>query len=172
MTKLLLVRHAETDAGAGICYGVTDVGVPAEATRALAVRLAPSIPILIGGTVGPSAMGSVIGAGNVSDATDRLGQRAASPDGVSTALVFDSQRDYDSSVIGEQPRAVAALSDAAASRSATATAVAERESAGRARGKRPSVPVIANAKHSTSKSAGRAGGAVDDDTTIGRGGDS
>lgn len=138
----------------------------------LLLRLAPSIPILIGGTVGPSAMGSVIGAGNVSDASDRLGQRAASPDGVSRALVFDSQRDYDSSVIGEQPRAVAALSDAAASRSATATAIAERESAGRARGKRPSVPVITNAKHSTSKSAGRAGGAVDDDTTIGRGGDS
>jgi type IV secretion system protein TrbL len=137
----------------------------------LLLRLAPSIPVLIGGTVGPSAMGSVIGAGNVSDATDRLGQRAPSPDGASTALVFDSQRDYDSSVIGEQPRAVAALSDAAASRSATATAVAEKEGAGRGRGKRPPVPVITNAKHSTSRSAGTTAGAVDDDTTIGRGGD-
>jgi len=138
----------------------------------LLLRLAPSIPVLIGGTVGPSAMGSVIGAGNVSDATDRLGQRAASPDGASTAVVFDSQRDYDSSVIGEQPRAVAALSDAAAARSATATAVAEKDGTGRGRGARPPVPVITNAKHSTSRSSGPAAGAFDDDTTIGRGGDS
>ncbi len=45
MTKLWLVRHAETDAGAGICYGTSDVGVPLEATRALAAQLAPSIPV-------------------------------------------------------------------------------------------------------------------------------
>ena len=43
MTRLLLVRHAETHVAAGICYGATDVAVPAEATRALAARLAPSI---------------------------------------------------------------------------------------------------------------------------------
>lgn len=44
MTRLWLVRHAETDAAPGICYGATDVGVPAAATRALAAQLAPAIP--------------------------------------------------------------------------------------------------------------------------------
>ena len=42
--KLWLVRHAQTDAAPGICYGVTDVGVPADATLALAQRIAPLIP--------------------------------------------------------------------------------------------------------------------------------
>ena len=41
--KLGLVRHAETTATAGSCYGRTDVGVPAEATRAIAERIAPSL---------------------------------------------------------------------------------------------------------------------------------
>jgi len=82
------------------------------------LRLAPSIPVLIGGTVGPSAMGSVIGAGNLSDATDRLGTRVASPDRpVPAAYGFDAGGETDPSVIGEPPRAVASLSDAAAARS-------------------------------------------------------
>ena len=82
------------------------------------LRLAPSIPVLIGGTVGPSAMGSVIGAGNLSDATDRLGHRVASPERpVAAPFAFDPGGESDPSVIGEPPRAVASLSDAAAARS-------------------------------------------------------
>lgn len=42
--KLGLVRHAETTAVAGSCYGCTDVGVPPEATRAIAERIAPALP--------------------------------------------------------------------------------------------------------------------------------
>ena len=39
--KLWLVRHARTEAAPGLCYGATDVGVPAEATHAVALRVAP-----------------------------------------------------------------------------------------------------------------------------------
>jgi alpha-ribazole phosphatase len=41
--KLGLVRHAETDAAAGLCYGRTDVAVPPEAMRTLAERIAPQL---------------------------------------------------------------------------------------------------------------------------------
>ena len=41
--KLGLLRHGETTAAAGSCYGRTDVGVRAEATRAIAERIAPSL---------------------------------------------------------------------------------------------------------------------------------
>lgn len=43
--KLWLVRHARTEAAPGLCYGATDVGVPAEATHAVALRVAPGIPM-------------------------------------------------------------------------------------------------------------------------------
>lgn len=42
--KLLLVRHARTSAAVGLCYGRTDVAVPAEATLALAERIAAELP--------------------------------------------------------------------------------------------------------------------------------
>lgn len=42
--KLWLVRHALTDAAPGLCYGATDVGVPAAATHAVALRVAPALP--------------------------------------------------------------------------------------------------------------------------------
>ena len=128
------------------------------------LRLAPSIPVLIGGTVGPSTMESVIGSGNLSDASDRLGYRPATLGGGAAALAMDPQREHDVSVIGEQPRAVAALSDAAAARSTAGAAVAEKEAAGRGRGKRPPVPVISAGKHksqwepATSEGDGRTGG--------------
>jgi type IV secretion system protein TrbL len=107
----------------------------------LLLRLAPSIPVLIGGSTGPSTMGSVIGAGNISDATDRAGVRAASPDrSVSAAFAFDPRGDGDASVIGEPPRAVASLSDAAAARSRIgAAAASESERVSRAHGKRASM---------------------------------
>ncbi|RST56721.1 histidine phosphatase family protein [Variovorax sp. MHTC-1] len=41
--KLGLVRHAQTDVAAGLCYGRTDVAVPAEAMRTLAERIAPQL---------------------------------------------------------------------------------------------------------------------------------
>lgn len=41
--KLGLVRHAETDAAAGLCYGHSDVAVPPEAMRTLAERIAPQL---------------------------------------------------------------------------------------------------------------------------------
>ena len=41
--KLGLVRHAQTTAAAGLCYGRTDVAVPPEAMRALAERIAPQL---------------------------------------------------------------------------------------------------------------------------------
>ncbi|CAN7391080.1 histidine phosphatase family protein [Variovorax paradoxus] len=42
--KLWLVRHAQTDAAPGLCYGRTDVGVPAEATLAVAHAVASRLP--------------------------------------------------------------------------------------------------------------------------------
>ncbi|OUM01141.1 phosphoglycerate kinase [Variovorax sp. JS1663] len=42
--KLGLVRHPETTAVAGSCYGRSDVGVPPEATRVIAERIAPALP--------------------------------------------------------------------------------------------------------------------------------
>ncbi|RZL93868.1 MAG: phosphoglycerate kinase [Variovorax sp.] len=42
--KLWLVRHAQTSAAAGVCYGRTDVSVPAEATRVAAESIAPMLP--------------------------------------------------------------------------------------------------------------------------------
>lgn len=42
--KLLLVRHAQTTAADGICYGRTDVPVRPEVTRAVAERVAPGLP--------------------------------------------------------------------------------------------------------------------------------
>lgn len=41
--KLGLVRHAQTDATAGLCYGRTDVAVSPEAMRTLAERIAPQL---------------------------------------------------------------------------------------------------------------------------------
>ena len=94
------------------------------------LRLAPSIPVLIGGSVGPSTMESVIGAGNISDATARLGSRPPASDGSAPApRPWDSGLDGDATVIGEPPRAVAAVSDAAA-RAGVGRAVAERERSG------------------------------------------
>lgn len=43
MTILRLLRHAQTDAAPGICYGASDVGVAAGATLALARRVALTI---------------------------------------------------------------------------------------------------------------------------------
>ena len=42
--RLWLVRHAQTDAAPGLCYGVTDVGVPMEATLAVARAVESRIP--------------------------------------------------------------------------------------------------------------------------------
>jgi alpha-ribazole phosphatase len=42
--KLGLVRHGETTAAAGACYGRSNVAVPPEATRAIAARIAPELP--------------------------------------------------------------------------------------------------------------------------------
>ena len=41
--KLVLVRHAETAAATGLCYGRTDVAVWPEAMRKLAGRIAPQL---------------------------------------------------------------------------------------------------------------------------------
>jgi alpha-ribazole phosphatase len=41
--KLGLVRHAQTDAAAGFCYGRSDVAVAPEAMRLLAERIAPQL---------------------------------------------------------------------------------------------------------------------------------
>ncbi len=43
--KLWLVRHALTDAAPGLCYGRTDVGVPAEATLQAAQGVVAQIPL-------------------------------------------------------------------------------------------------------------------------------
>jgi alpha-ribazole phosphatase len=43
MAMLMLVRHAQTHAAPGVCYGITDVGVPPEATQALARQIAPQV---------------------------------------------------------------------------------------------------------------------------------
>lgn len=43
--KLRLLRHAQTSAAAGLCYGRTDVAVPPEATQAVAERIAPDLPV-------------------------------------------------------------------------------------------------------------------------------
>ncbi|GGA99226.1 hypothetical protein [Conyzicola nivalis] len=127
------------------------------------LRLAPSIPVLIGGTSGPSMMGSVIGAGNISDATDRAGVRTASPDRPAAAFAFDARGDYDASVIGEPPRAVASLSDAAAARSRIGGAASEAEHVSRGRGKRASM--------SSAGAAQDTGPTADVDGTIGKGRD-
>jgi len=117
----------------------------------LLLRLAPSIPVLIGGSAGPSTMGSVIGPGNVSDATDRLGQRAAVPAGSAAGYAsVQSPTDRDVSVIGEQPRAVAALTDAAASRASSRGVLAETTDA-------PARVTVKRAPGST-KSAGKRAG--------------
>jgi len=42
--KLWLVRHAETDAAPGLCYGRADVGVPAGASLAVAHAVVSGIP--------------------------------------------------------------------------------------------------------------------------------
>jgi alpha-ribazole phosphatase len=42
--RLLLVRHAQTTAAEGLCYGRTDVPVEAERTRAAAARAAAELP--------------------------------------------------------------------------------------------------------------------------------
>ncbi|MBT2321215.1 histidine phosphatase family protein [Variovorax paradoxus] len=41
--KLALLRHAQTEAAPGLCYGRTDVAVAPEAMRALAERIAPQL---------------------------------------------------------------------------------------------------------------------------------
>ena len=107
------------------------------------LRLAPSIPVMIGGTVGPSTMGNVIGAGNISDATDRFGNRAVIS-GLAGApgFDFDAQREADASVIGEPPRAVASLSDVAA-RSRIGRVVAGAEPGVTRRPRRTSVTAAA-----------------------------
>ncbi|WP_411698700.1 hypothetical protein [Conyzicola sp.] len=129
------------------------------------LRLAPTIPVLIGGTTGPSMMGSVIGAGNISDATDRAGMRTASPDRLAAgAFAFDPRGDYDASVIGEPPRAVASLSDAAAARSRIGGAASEADHVSRGRGKRASMSAAAPAPDEARPTA-------DVDGTIGKGRD-
>ena len=116
------------------------------------LRLAPSIPVVVGGAVGPSTMGSVIGAGNLSDATDRFGNRAAMPGLAGAAgYAFDAQRDNDASVIGEPPRAVASLSDVAA-RSRIGRVVATAEPGGTRRPRRTSMTAAA-AENSAGDSA-------------------
>lgn len=45
MATLMLVRHVQTTAAPGVCYGITDVGVPADATQALAQRIAPQVRV-------------------------------------------------------------------------------------------------------------------------------
>ena len=42
--KLRLLRHGPVQAEAGLCYGVTDVGVWPEHTGAIAARIAPALP--------------------------------------------------------------------------------------------------------------------------------
>ncbi|WP_077002668.1 histidine phosphatase family protein [Variovorax sp. KK3] len=42
--KLNLVRHAQTTAATGACYGRSDVDVTPEATQAIAERIAPALP--------------------------------------------------------------------------------------------------------------------------------
>jgi alpha-ribazole phosphatase len=42
--KLVLLRHAQTTAADGLCYGRTDVTVRPEVSRALAARLAGGLP--------------------------------------------------------------------------------------------------------------------------------
>ncbi|RZL64609.1 MAG: phosphoglycerate kinase [Variovorax sp.] len=44
MSRLWLLRHALTDSAPGLCYGRTDVGVPAAATRAAALDVVHKIP--------------------------------------------------------------------------------------------------------------------------------
>lgn len=44
MKKLWLVRHAQTEAAPGLCYGATDVCVPAAATLAVAQAVAARLP--------------------------------------------------------------------------------------------------------------------------------
>ena len=51
--KLLLVRHAQTIAAEGQCYGRTDVSVLPELTRAAAGRVAPALPAGVGMTCSP-----------------------------------------------------------------------------------------------------------------------
>ncbi|GAA4356630.1 alpha-ribazole phosphatase [Variovorax defluvii] len=43
--KLTLIRHPETTALPGTCYGRSDVAVSPEATRAIAERIAPALPV-------------------------------------------------------------------------------------------------------------------------------
>ena len=42
--KLWLVRHAQTEAVPGLCYGALDVAAPRQATQAVAARVAPLLP--------------------------------------------------------------------------------------------------------------------------------
>ena len=44
VSRLWLLRHALTDAAPGVCYGRTDVGVPADATRAAGQGVVHRIP--------------------------------------------------------------------------------------------------------------------------------
>jgi type IV secretion system protein TrbL len=119
----------------------------------LLLRLAPAIPVMIGGSVGPATMGTVIGAGNVSDATERLGQRAPAPEGIGGAAVpLYAQPERDVSAIGEQPRAVAALGDAAAARASGRGARAETEAGGRVAVKRAPAPSTPAATRSAPRS--------------------
>ena len=45
--KLWLLRHAPTDAPPGLCYGASDLGVPPEATQAVARRVAPALGAVV-----------------------------------------------------------------------------------------------------------------------------
>lgn len=44
MSTLWLLRHAPVDAPAGLCYGRTDLSCAAQATQAIAARIAPLLP--------------------------------------------------------------------------------------------------------------------------------
>jgi len=141
----------------------------------LLLRLAPAVPVLIGGSTGPATMASVIGSGNVSDATDRLGQRAPASEGTTATLAgVRSHPDRDVSVIGQEPRAVAALGDAAAARSSGRGARAETESGARVAVARPSTGSASGGKRPGQKPTGRASGGTrhDGDGPKGRGRDS
>jgi len=138
----------------------------------LLLRLAPAVPVLIGGPTGPAAMAGVIGSGNVSDATDRLGQRAPAPEGAGTAAlaVVQSHPDRDVSVIGQQPRAVAALGDAAAARASGRGARAETESGTRVVATRAPGASTTGGKRPGKKPTGRSGSTRrDGDGPTGRG---
>ena len=134
----------------------------------LLLRLAPAIPVMIGGSVAPAPMGSVIGSGNVSDATERLGHRTAPPAPSAAAVApAYAQSERELSAIGEPPRAVAALGDAAAARSSGRGARSETEAGSTLAVKRAPGPAKPASRRPGPRSTRR-----DSDGPAGRGRDS